>query len=120
MVEVTERNGGRSTQRQKRQKETSGIPFLSCYCSCVRLRMYLKIPVVLGGWGKDGGRMGEGTTLSQNASQLVSASEQPKKYVLDLRGGRNSVPSEALSRCFWSHFGYTGFSPDRSTYLYWK
>lgn len=60
MVEVTERNGGRSTQRQKRQKETSGIPFLSCYCSCVRLRMYLKIPVVLGvgeGLGENGGRV---------------------------------------------------------------
>lgn len=102
MVEVTERNGGHSTQRQKRQKETSGIPFLSCYCSCVRLRMYLKIPVVLGGWGrigeglgKDGRGWGEGTTLSQNASQLASASEQPKKYVLDLRGGRNTVPNEA-------------------------
>lgn len=65
--------------------------------------------------GTDAGRMGEGwgkgTTLSQNASQLVSASEQPKKYVLDLRGGRNSEPSEALSECLWSCFA--GFSPYR-------
>lgn len=66
-----------------RQKESSGT---RCYCSCERLRLHLKIPVVCGGplgWGKR--QWGEGTILYQNASQFQLANNQ-RKEILDLRG----------------------------------